>query len=256
MNPDGDLMDRTLSLTLLAMFGAFAVAAAAGAAFAVMRPPAPEPAPRNVAILLDRSDSMEDGRGSSCPALELLTRRAFGIDGVRTGSNVRVFLSGDAVGQRMPVFGPAIQVPRREGGEMEGMDRMLQGAAIRAVREHCETNVSGLQLKRSPLYSSISGAVDTMHTDWRCSEAEPCTLLVRSDLQETEHKSVIAALRARDKKLSALVDALPALDLTGIDVKVCGTGESTEKIDEARATATDAVWRRVLPGVEVSPVCL
>lgn len=248
-------MSKHLMLPLALTMGGFSALGVAGAGWLLfVREKAPEVPVRHVAMLLDRSDSMEDGKGSSCAALTSMVGHVIKIPGVTPKSQVRVFLTGDGVGQLMPTFGPAIQVPHQETGEMAATSEMLNGSVTREVETFCRANMT--QLRRSPVLSSIDGVVQTMRANWGCSASHPCSLLVRSDLQETESPRVVSALKATGAKRDKLVDALAPLDLTGLTVTVCGTGQSTERIDDARRATTVAVWSRLLPGVTLSPSCL
>ena len=239
--------------------------AGVGATATFMMDRVPEPAPssgatvtaagvRHVAILLDRSDSMEDGQKSSCPAMELLVRRAFALPGVTDESQIQAFMSGNSVGEQVPLLGAAIRVPVLEGGEMEMKDTMMINAAIRGARASCDAGMT--QLNTSPLYHSVVGVLKVMQVSWGCSASQPCTLEIRSDLAETDNAQIVKALKASGKSQVALIAGLPVVDTGSVEVQVCGTGQSSQKITSAQAEAIEAAWEHMLPGVRISPACL
>jgi hypothetical protein len=163
-------------------------------------------------------------------------------------------MTGDGVGTSLPELGKAIDVPRVQTGELASVNDSVRALALAPAITHCRAGVS--VMKRSPVLSSITAAIATMRAGWGCSAEMPCTLLVRSDLQETENPSVRDALRARGRRLATRVAELTPLDLGGIDVRICGTGQSTEHVDDARLDATIEVWGRLLPGVPLIPNCV
>ncbi len=219
----------------------------------VIAHPAPTVDARDVAILIDRSDSMEDGRGSSCKAAEVLADRAFKLNNVAAASHVQMFMTGNGVGQRMPALGGSIRVPLLEGGELSGQDDANRRLSTAQAVSQCVAGIS--QLTTSPILSSVTGVLEQMQREWGCSSSHACTLLVRSDLVETEDAAVKAAIHASGKRRAAFIAGLPVLTTNGIETRVCGTGESTEKITASDAAAIEATWAHLLPGVVMSPVC-
>lgn len=227
----------------------------------------PVPAPFHAVVIADRSDSMEDGSGRTCPALAGLVTRALGDGAVDVRSSVTVYASPDRDGAAPAVLLDA-PIPVSGGIEGQAKGRAARDDLLARFRASCDGALGGTTA--SPLFATLADGVAHLRAKG-CAADGRCVLLVVSDLQETANRPVkdaTAALarwltkhpgEAPEPALAARLAALPTLDTRGVDVFVCGRGHGalSGADGEALARATETVWRGVLVGgaVTFDPTC-
>ena len=202
---------------------------------------------RHVAILSDRSPSIEDGHGSGCRGLMWMVERAIELPDVGSHSRIQAFWTGNGVGNTIVAIATPLVLPPPLTPDERARQRRARLSAERPIQAACAADTTASQT--SPVWLSIRDVVAQMRS-WGCAADHACTLLVQSDLQETDTDGIRRALHG------AVHPTLPTpLDLSGLDVHVCGLGASTEPLDDTVRTRTETVWGRILPGATFAPVC-
>lgn len=209
------------------------------------------PAPK-AAILLDSSDSMEDGAGSSCTDLSGLVRAALALPGFSGKSEVRVYRTGETSARSIAPLGEALRMPDLSPEQAFLAEHLRTSQATRAV-EACHAGMT--QASRSPVLAAVSATLEQMRVQWGCDEAHPCALYVRSDLVETEDAALRSLLGLSGRRLENAVGKLVPLEVGGVDVHVCGQAASSERQSDAKRAAVSAAWARLLPGATFAPLC-
>lgn len=213
---------------------------------------------RSIAILTDRSPSMENGQTSSCIGVQALAVVAFGLPDVGTQSRLEVYGTGDGVGHTLVALGGPFAVPAPVLGEAAGAKQVLHDLDVDAVGRTCRENMQ--QAGVSPLWLSIKELLGQVRT-WGCDTDQPCTILIQSDMQEHTEPSIEAALAGRAPRATgassrSAAAALPApLDLTNIDVRVCGLGASYDTVSSGLRSRPESVWGTLLPGATFAGIC-
>ncbi len=231
-----------------ALVGRHAARSQPPAALAVAQPPSvPRVRARDIAILVDRSRSVEDGKGSACRQLVSAYTHAVKMPGVSDQSRVQAFLTGDGQGDLMPALGDPLRVPLLEGGEFVEKDRILLDTATREVAAACLAAMAGKDV--TPVYASLKAVVQQMKHDWGCGAARECSLLVVGDLQDTAEKGLSRVLAGKKGDLP------PAVDTGGIEVRACGYGQTNVKMPDDRVKRTLDTWSQLVPGIVIVPSC-
>lgn len=216
----------------------------------------PESFPFHVLILADRSDSMEDGTGRTCPAIVQLARRAMEDPRVAVGSTLTVWATPVADGVTpVGVFTGAIATFNVMHGTVVGLRKREESMAELAAS--CPPALT--QTFASPLLATLRSAVEALQNEG-CKSEGRCALLVSSDLQETADHTVRDAIATTARWRDAHpgqpppdLPPLPTIDARGIEVSVCGSGHGLVRGagGDALAQATEDVWRAVLVGGDI-----
>lgn len=218
-----------------------------------------------VAIVTDRSTSIEKGDGSACGAVGqiatavLSEKSPFGRGQKLAGlghnidrddpTTIELWATGD---RAMPGS------PRRLGEQtlqmrtvMEDFDALLrqrQRQAERvgaALQDQCRQVATAQQV--SPIYSALVAAVASLKNG--CPQTSECLLAIQSDLVETHEKPIKTVIdRILARKPAVRPSDLPrAIDLENrISVFICGYGVSSDAQLETQRTEIVAFWRQNL----------
>ncbi len=233
-----------MQLKIIISYGAGAGLLLGFVAWRLQTPPAAVPF---VAILLDRSASMQE----SCASLAGAAERAIQSSPVE----LSVFITGDAHSGHAPVLmptGPAPQGQRLIKGR--GRQLVERQAFVRDLAARCGEQTSPLT---SPIFLGIRDAVAHLRTAPGPGEHH-LVLQVVSDLRENYEPHITAALVQRP----GVKAKLPKIDNTGIDIRVCGYAQTQEQEPRGkRPPASERVievWRQLFSDparVSFKPYC-
>ena len=213
---------------------------------------------RKIAILTDRSPSMEDGQKSSCAGVQALAVVGFSLPDVGTRSRLQLFATGDGGGHTLVALGGPLAVPAPVGGDDAGAKQVYREIDAEAVGRTCREHMQ--QTDVSPLWLSIKEVVAQVRS-WGCDADHPCTILVQSDMQEHTEASIEAALAGRASRPSSRGNASaagllpPPLDLAEIEVRICGLGASNDVVSSGLRSRAESVWGQLLPGATFTGIC-
>lgn len=203
-------------------------------------------APRHVALLTDRSPSIEDGHGSSCTGVRWMLGKALESPGVGPHSHVQAFTTGNGVGNSIIPLGAPMVMPPPLTSDQDQLRLLLLQRGRKPIEAACAQLTPS---ETSPLWLALRDTVAQMQS-WGCDDMHPCTLWMQTDLQETDDLGIRQALRAKTGA------KLPApLRAPGINVSACGLGASTERVDAALRARTEEVWGQLVPGMTFAPIC-
>jgi len=221
-------------------------------------PAGPEPV-THVAVVTDRSDSIERGDGLACRAVRALVESAVRREGpfsglhVRGGrSRVQVFGTPDASTPGVPkVLLDPFRVPSLPWG-MEGREakRRRFEAEVADLLDRVETACRSVATRErtSPIYTAVKAAVGWLTV--QMEEPDDGVLVLQSDLVETHEKPIAGAIRAFARGGTPDLETLRrgyGLDLGGrIGVFVCGVSLGTDIQDERARSRVVDMWRQSL----------
>ena len=139
---------------------------------------------------------------------------------------------------------PAPALFKDPSKQTEDLDRWVQEVVKRCKAKRKTT-------KSSPIFRLVERSAESLRAKCAALSNQRCSahLAIHSDLHESANKALLAHFRGKRRKLPAL----PTLDLTGIDTKVC-TGE--HRRDQHEPARVQAVWRKILgPSVHIEVAC-
>lgn len=199
------------------------------------RPPA-----LDVLVLTDRSDSVEDGTGSSCAGVVKILDSVLDTPGVDERSRVAVYGTGGPTGPALVPVIDHVVVPPGIADEA-GTAGIIRSAVLRQAETACRASMT--QVRVSRVVGALVSAGELLE-GWGCRADHPCSLLVQSDMIDTES--------ARRLRAGTLQLDLPE----GLRVGVCrldtgrGYPGDTQADQEWRAT-----WERAVPGIAFGAAC-
>lgn len=199
------------------------------------------------AIVVDRSDSIEEGDGSSCAAVDGIVAAELSRGDVDVRSTLAVWATGDRDTALAPVR-IAAPVPVPVAGSLIESDRVVARARQAARDEIGAACRSAVTLaRRSPIVNAVDAAARSLH-DSGCGDADACTLWVISDLQETEYAPLVSLIRPGGEPSAPLT----TIDATGLEVRACGYASTRGTLEGALTPElrdrTEAAWARILVG--------
>lgn len=169
------------------------------------------------AVLIDRSDSMQN----PCAALADTTGRVLQLSADRAGSTLAVFLTGDPASANQPLLLASRAAPMRT--------RLLKGSqflqlARTAFSDELKTLcVQQPTTRTSPIYSALKDAVNHLRAvDLPGSDRR---LLVVSDLRENVDPAITKALT---QPLGTKIRSPIPIDNTAVSVIVCGYAQTRD----------------------------
>lgn len=211
---------------------------------ALLAMPGCTPSPmRAFAIVVDRSESIEDGTGSSCRVLAGVASHLMMETGVDARSTLQVWLTGDANGAPQQIFAPTA-MPTASGNMLDA-DTHVKGkrdAFLATVVGACTAAVS--QAGRSPIRIAVEAAAQAL-AGVGCGPNSNCGLVVVTDGQENEDPA-LRDLITPPKRASTLVPS-PIL-AEGLSVRLCGWQAVRTKIDSPLLARTADAWRSTIEG--------
>lgn len=227
-------------------------------------PPATGAAPAaHLAVVTDRSDSIERKDGAACNAVRTMVEHALFrpagslfAPGARLhslsltpgSSSVEVSATASVDTPRVPAAvysGVLKRVTISMETPAEVAKRQVENANRAMVEEvgvSCQRTAT--QQGLSPVYDAVKAAASRLTNLCAAGEAE-CLLIVQSDLVETVEPTLKKAVDALRKNPAApLSDSLPTVDLQShVTVLTCGSGQSSERLSSASREAIRAMWR-------------
>jgi len=205
----------------------------------------------HVALVTDRSDSIEHGDGVACATVEKLLRNVIETPGMAPGrTTFSVFATADAATPGLPKSLGELKYPKEKAG-MRGREaaRRAEVEAVSAffseVRKRCDQNATSQ--KRSPVYGAVKAAIDDLMERIEAPGHEGL-LLIQSDMVDNFEESLRIAIA---KVIGKKPPARPFTDLKkslGIDLKnkitvrICGAGQGTDAQQEAPRTRLMKLW--------------
>lgn len=227
-------------------------------------PPSEKPPVTHVAIVTDRSDSIERGDGAACNAIEKIVVSLVERSGVfgsgnalanlplRSGeSQLFLFGTADAASPGVPKQLESVILPGREKRGLEELpeDPNKRKQIADTLATACRRNSEPAQ-KVSPIYGAVKAAVERLKV--LCEHpATECLLIVQSDLMETGEASIRDVVKkltsAKGDTVPGDVDKTYAINLDQrISVYVCGTAEGKDVQQEKPRAQVLKLWQEHL----------
>lgn len=227
---------------------------------------APRRALGAIAIVTDRSFSIEKGNGAACAAVtetvgQALNQQSLFQEGAPLGVvghalghwerpvTLKVWGTADSSQPGTPVsLGSELTfaLPEPPFGLPDEEKAVIRSRRVKLflpqVRDACLAQAK--PQKVSPVYSAIRAAVSSLRN--ACPQTSECLLVIQSDLVETQEPALAAAVAATRKGQPTAQAGLPApIDLENrISVLLCGYGQGTDVISERGREALLALWQK------------
>lgn len=215
-------------------------------------------APPAHAILIDRSASTS----SPCDALGGLIEGIVQNGAFTSRSKVLVLVTGDAQTRNEPiVIGALGDLKGNRSMEGKGMAARKRDQAIMRVVRDCQDLPP---TRSSPIFLGLRRSLEMLRAQGCAELGGNCTLVVRTDGEETAEPEIRRLLRAPQARVHAVPE--PRLDNTGIAVDLCGLGDVVTGSRQANDVRTlrsadrlSRIWHSSFSHgelVRVTPTCL
>jgi hypothetical protein len=219
------------------------------------------PQTSRIAIVTDRSNSIEHGDGAACSAVATLARAALAEEspfakGDQLGglgnnldrnepTSIELWATAGKAMPGTPLRLAEGRLDRQFG--VEDYDATVLQRRKRAAEVAQEFKAACLQEASvqtvSPVYSALTAAVASLKNG--CAQKSECLLIVQSDLVETFEPGLKSSVQTLLKGGQGEVEPLPEpIDLEDrITVFLCGYSGSTDALSETARRSVVGFWR-------------